>query len=112
MVGSAAGVMLVRTGWAGGAAGFALAAVTGLLWLNGAPALLSLGLAAGGVADYSRRNRAAKIASPGAIRSGRAAPGPAVSRGARSGADRVRRRRGGRDGARWATARTSGGTAG
>ena len=50
VLGTAAAVKLLPAGWARLAAGFALAAVTGLLWLNGAPALLSLGFAAGGVA--------------------------------------------------------------
>jgi amino acid efflux transporter len=76
VLGTAAAVKLLPTGWARAAAGFALAAVTGLLWLNGAPALLSLGFAAGGVAYYSWRNRSAKIASPVPIRSGRTAPNP------------------------------------
>jgi amino acid efflux transporter len=76
VLGTAAAVKLLPTGWARAAAGFALVAVTGLLWLNGAPALLSLGFAAGGVAYYSWRNRAAKMASPVSIRSGRTAPNP------------------------------------
>jgi amino acid efflux transporter len=76
VLGTAAAVRLLPTGWARVAAGFALAAVTGLLWLNGAPALLSLCFAAGGVAYYSWRNRAAKTATPASIRSGRTAPNP------------------------------------
>jgi amino acid efflux transporter len=76
VLGTAAAVRLLPTGWARVAAGFALAAVTGLLWLTGAPALLSLCFAAGGVAYYSWRNRAAKTATPASIRSGRTAPNP------------------------------------
>jgi len=76
VLGTAAAVRLLPTGRARVAAGFALAAVTGLLWLNGAPALLSLCFAAGGVAYYSWRNRAAKTATPASIRSGRTAPNP------------------------------------
>ena len=76
VLGTAAAVRLLPTGWARVAAGFALAAVTGLLWLNGAPALLSLCFAAGGVAYYSWRNRAAKTATPASIRSRRTAPNP------------------------------------
>jgi amino acid efflux transporter len=76
VLGTAAAVKLLPGGWSRAVAGLALVAVTGLLWLNGAPALLSLGFAIGGVTYYSWRNRSRKIASPSPIRSGLTAPNP------------------------------------
>ena len=75
VLGTAAAVKLLP-GRYRAVAGLALVAVTGLLWLTGAPALLSLGFAAGGVTYSSWRNRSRKIASPASIRSGRTAPKP------------------------------------
>jgi len=90
VLGTAAALKLLPAGWSRVAAGFAFAAVVGLLWLNGAPALLSLGFAAGGVTYHAWRHRSAraerraqaersasaKIVSPASIRAGSTAPNP------------------------------------
>jgi amino acid efflux transporter len=84
VLGTAAALRLLPAGWSRVAAGFAFAAVVGLLWLNGAPALLSLGFAAGGVLYHSwrhrpaqaRRSSSAKIAIPSPMRAGSTAPNP------------------------------------
>ena len=76
VLGTAAAVKLLPGGRYRFMAVFSLVAVTGLLLLTGAPALLSLVLAAGGVAYYARRNRSAKMPSPSSMSSGRTAPNP------------------------------------
>jgi amino acid efflux transporter len=83
VLGTAAALRLLPAGWSRRGAGLAFVAVVGLLWLNGAPALLSLGIAAGAVVyqavrerRHADRNRSAKTASPASIRSGSAAPNP------------------------------------
>ena len=59
VLGTAAALRLLPTGWSRVLAGVAFVAVLGLLWLIGAPALLSLVLAAGAVAYQDRRSRSA-----------------------------------------------------
>ena len=76
VLGTAAALKLLPAGWSRRGAGVAFVAVVGLLVLNGPPALLSLGFAAGAIVYQSVRNRSAKIASPSAIRSVTAAPKP------------------------------------
>jgi amino acid efflux transporter len=87
VLGTAAALRLLPAGWSRRGAGVAFAAVVGLLWLNGWPALLSLGFAAGAIVYQAvrerrvggyeaRRSSRAKIASPSSIRSGATAPKP------------------------------------
>jgi amino acid efflux transporter len=85
VLGTAAALRLLPAGWTRRGAGVAFVAVLGLLWLNGAPALLSLGFAAGAVlyqvlrnksASQVLRNRSAKISSPASIEPVSAAPSP------------------------------------
>lgn len=76
VLGTAAALRLLPGGWSRVTAGFAFAAVLGLLWLTGPPALLSLALAAGAVAYQAWRSRSAKIASPSSIPAGSTAPKP------------------------------------
>jgi amino acid efflux transporter len=99
VLGTAAALRLLPAGWSRRGAGVAFAAVVALLWLNGWPALLSLGFAAGAIvyravrerrsrraktaspavaaqAEAARRSSRAKIASPSSIRSGATAPKP------------------------------------
>jgi amino acid efflux transporter len=83
VLGTAAALRLLPPGWSRRGAGIAFVAVVGLLWLNGAPALLSLGIAAGAVVYqilrdrvHADRSRSAKIASPVSIPSGSTAPNP------------------------------------
>jgi amino acid efflux transporter len=75
VLGTAAAVRLL-TGRSRIVAGFAFAAVLGLLWLNGAPALLSLLIAGAALAYQWRRNVSAKIASPSPIVPDSLAPNP------------------------------------
>jgi amino acid efflux transporter len=76
VLGTAAALKLLPAGWSRRGAGVAFVAVVGLLVLNGPPALLSLGVAAGAIVYQTVRTRSAKIASPSAIRSVAAAPKP------------------------------------
>jgi len=82
VLGTAAALRLLPAGWSRRGAGMAFVAVLGLLWLNGRPALLSLGFAAGAVAYHTiraaqlRRSTSAKIPSPSSIRSVTTAPKP------------------------------------
>jgi amino acid efflux transporter len=76
VIGTAAALRLLPAGWSRVWAGVALVAVLGLLWLIGAPALLSLVLAAGAVAYQGRRSRSAKIASPSSISAASSTPNP------------------------------------
>lgn len=100
VLGTAAALRLLPTGWSRVVAGVAFVAVLGLLALIGAPALLSLVLAAGSVAyqswrnrpahatgnrpahasrnrpAHASRNRPAKIDSPSSISAGSTAPNP------------------------------------
>jgi amino acid efflux transporter len=91
VLGTAAALRLLPAGWARRGAGVAFVAVVGLLWLNGWPALLSLGFAAGAIVYQAVRNRRsqpaqgqtlrntrAKIASPASIRSAPIAPNPSA----------------------------------
>jgi amino acid efflux transporter len=75
VLGTAAALKLLPAGWSRRGAGVAFAAVLGLLMLNGAPALLGLGVAAGAVLYVSCRT-APKIASPSANSAGSIAPKP------------------------------------
>jgi amino acid efflux transporter len=76
VLGTAAALRLLPAGWSRRGAGVAFVAVIGLLWLNGWPALLSLGIAGGAVAYQIVRTRSAKMVSPSAIRSVATAPNP------------------------------------
>ena len=76
VLGTAAALKLLPAGWSRRGAGVAFAAVLGLLLLNGRPALLSLGFAAGAIVYQAVRSRSAKTASPSLIRSVAAAPKP------------------------------------
>jgi amino acid efflux transporter len=60
VLGTAAALRLLPAGWSRRTAGVAFAAVVGLLWLNGPPALLSLTFAAGAIAYHAWRNRSAR----------------------------------------------------
>ena len=64
VIGTAAALRLLPGGWSRVWAAVGLVAVLGLLWLIGAPALLSLVLAVGAVAYQAWRNRSAQ-ARPG-----------------------------------------------
>lgn len=75
VLGTAAALKLLPAGWSRRGAGVAFAAVLALLVLNGAPALLGLGVAAGAVLYVSCRT-APKIASPSANSAGSIAPKP------------------------------------
>jgi amino acid efflux transporter len=76
VLGTAAALRLLPPGWSRRGAAVAFVAVVGLLWLNGRPALLSLGFAGGAIVYQAARNRRAKIASPASIRSVAIAPNP------------------------------------
>jgi amino acid efflux transporter len=76
VLGTAAALRLLPAGWTRRGAGVAFVAVLGLLWLNGAPALLSLGFAAGAVLYQVLRNTSAKISKPASIERVPAAPSP------------------------------------
>jgi amino acid efflux transporter len=76
VLGTAAALRLLPAGWTRRGAGVAFVAVLGLLWLNGAPALLSLGFAAGAVLYQVLRNTSAKISRPVSIERVSAAPSP------------------------------------
>jgi len=76
VLGTAAALRLLPPGWSRRGAGLAFVAVLGLLLLNGAPALLSLGFAAGAVVYRMLRTRSVKIASPASIEPAPAAPSP------------------------------------
>ena len=84
VLGTAAALRLLPTGRSRVTAGVAFAAVVGLLALIGAPALLSLALAAGAVAyqawrgrsGQAWRSRSAKIASPASMPATSTAPKP------------------------------------
>jgi amino acid efflux transporter len=77
VLGTAAALRLLPAGSARAGAGVAFLAVIALLWLNGAPALLSLGVAAGAVAYQAwRSSRSAKTPIPSSISAGSAAPKP------------------------------------
>jgi amino acid efflux transporter len=76
VLGTAAALRLLPAGWSRRGAAVAFVAVVGLLWLNGWPALLSLGFAAGSIVYQAVRSRRAKMASPASIRSAEIAPNP------------------------------------
>jgi amino acid efflux transporter len=77
VLGTAAALRLLPSGWARAAAGVAFLAVIALLWLNGAPALLSLGVAAGAVAYQAwRSSRRPKTPIASSISAGSTAPKP------------------------------------
>jgi amino acid efflux transporter len=76
VLGTAAALRLLPAGWSRRGAAVAFVAVVGLLWLNGWPALLSLGFAAGSIVYQAVRSRRAKIARPASIRSAEIAPNP------------------------------------
>jgi len=77
VLGTAAALRLLPKGRARIVAGVAFAAVLGLLWLTGLPALLSLVIAGGAVGYQAWRARiAAKRAIPSSISSGSIAPNP------------------------------------
>jgi amino acid efflux transporter len=76
VLGTAAALRLLPRGWSRRVAGLSFVAVTALLWLNGAPALLSLGFAAAAIAYQTWRSRSAKIASPSPMTAGSTAPNP------------------------------------
>jgi amino acid efflux transporter len=76
VLGTAAALRLLPAGWSRRGAGVAFVAVVGLLWLNGWPALLSLGIAGGAIVYQAVRNRRAKISSPALISSALIAPNP------------------------------------
>jgi amino acid efflux transporter len=76
VLGTAAALRLLPAGWSRRGAAVAFVAVLGLLWLNGLPALLSLGIAGGAIVYQVVRSRSAKIASPSVIRSVTTAPNP------------------------------------
>jgi amino acid efflux transporter len=76
VLGTAAALRLLPAGWSRRGAAVAFVAVLGLLWLNGAPALLSLGFAAGAIVYQLVRTRSAKMSSPAPIRSAETAPNP------------------------------------
>ena len=89
VLGTAAALRLLPAGWSRRGAAVAFAAVIGLLWLTGWPALLSLGFAGGAIAYQRlvrrgapaqrpdpRRSAAAKTARPASIRSASIAPNP------------------------------------
>jgi amino acid efflux transporter len=75
VLGTAAALRLLPAGWSRRGAGVAFGAVLALLVLNGAPALLSLVVAAGAVL-YVSRSTAPKIASPSSSSAGSIAPKP------------------------------------
>jgi amino acid efflux transporter len=75
--GTAAALRLLPRGASRIGAGVAFVAVVALLVLNGRPALLSLGVAAGAIAYQAWRDRRSpKIATPAPISDGSAAPNP------------------------------------
>jgi amino acid efflux transporter len=77
VLGTAAAFRLLPPGWSRRGAAVAFAAVVGLLLLNGLPALLSLGVAAGAIAYQSvraRRSRSATVVGPPSMRPGPTAP--------------------------------------
>jgi amino acid efflux transporter len=74
VLGTAAALRLLPAGWSRIAAGVAFVAVLALLGLNGAPALLSLVVAAAAVAYQA--SRPAKTAIPASIEAGSTAPKP------------------------------------
>lgn len=77
VLGTAAALRLLPAGATRVGAGVAFVAVLGLLALTGAPALLSLVVAAGAVGYRAWRSRAsAKIDSPSSISAGSTAPNP------------------------------------
>src|SRR4051794_1330075 len=76
VLGTAAALKLLPAGWTRRGAGIAFVAVLGLLVLNGLPALLSLGFAAGAIGYQAVRSRSEKTARPSEIRSVTAAPNP------------------------------------
>jgi len=78
VLGTAAALKLLPAGWSRRGAGVAFAAVLGLLLLNGAPALLSLGVAAGAVlyVSVASRRTMPKIPSPSSISVGSTPPKP------------------------------------
>ena len=79
VIGTAAALRLLPKGWSRRGAAVAFAAVLGLLVLNGAPALLSLTIAAGAVLYQTwrdRRSSSATIVSPSSIESSVTAPNP------------------------------------
>jgi amino acid efflux transporter len=76
VLGTAAALRLLPAGWSRRGAGVAFVAVIGLLWLNGWPALLSLGIAGGAIVYQAVRNKRAKISSPALISSALIAPNP------------------------------------
>jgi amino acid efflux transporter len=76
VLGTAAALRLLPAGWSRRGAAVAFVAVLGLLWLNGLPALLSLGFAAGAILYQVVRSRSAKIFNPAPIRSVDIAPNP------------------------------------
>jgi amino acid efflux transporter len=76
VLGTAAALKLLPAGWSRRGAGVAFVAVLGLLALNGRPALLSLGFAAGAVVYQAVRTRSAKRVRPSLIRSVTVAPNP------------------------------------
>jgi len=75
VLGTAAAVRLL-TGRSRVIAGVAFTAVLGLLWLNGAPALLSLVIAGAALLYQWRRNASAKAVKPSLIVPGSVAPNP------------------------------------
>ncbi|GIE96923.1 APC family permease [Paractinoplanes rishiriensis] len=77
VIGTAAALRLLPPGRTRAGAAVAFAAVLGLLWLTGPPALLSLVVAAGAVGYQAwRSSRSAKIVSPSPISAGSTAPNP------------------------------------
>jgi amino acid efflux transporter len=76
VLGTAAALKLLPAGWSRRGAGVAFVAVLGLLALNGLPALLSLGFAAGAIVYQAVRNSSAKRVRPAPIRSVTVAPNP------------------------------------
>ena len=82
VLGTAAALRLLPPGWARRGAAVAFVAVLGLLFLNGAPALLSLGIAAGAVLYQVLTTRSARSAKNRLLTSGpaRSARGQASAR--------------------------------
>ncbi len=76
VLGTAAALRLLPAGWSRRGAAVAFVAVLGLLWLNGAPALLSLVIAAGAIVYQLVRNSSRKMSSPAPISVETAAPNP------------------------------------
>lgn len=76
VLGTAAALRLLPAGWSRAGAAVAFVAVLALLGLNGAPALLSLGVAGAAVAYRWVRTRSATMSSPAPIRSVATAPNP------------------------------------